>query len=123
MRAFLQENIGIVLDKQGKLAEAMELYQKVLQVRVATLGPEHPDVADSKYNIAVVKEAQGDLEEARTLFLECEQIYAKVHGADHEETLDAARRAQTVGEEDEGESEEGESEEGEEDRDDAGASP
>ena len=70
-----------------------------------------------------MKEAQGDLEGARTLFLECEQIYAQVHGADHEETLDAARRAQTVGEEDEGESEEGESEEGEEDRDNAGASP
>ena len=49
-----------------------------------------------------------------------EQIF---DGADHEETLDAARRAQTVGEEDEGESEEGESEGGEEDRDDAGASP
>ena len=49
--------------------------------------------------------------------------HARVHGADHEETLDAARRAQTVGEEDEGESEEGESEGGEEDRDDAGASP
>ena len=49
-----------------------------------------------------------------------EQIF---DGADHEEALDAARRAQTVGEEDEGESEEGESEGGEEDRDDAGASP
>ena len=74
-------------------------------------------MAASKYNIAEVKEALGDLEEARTLFLECEQIYAKVLGADHEETLDAAMRAQTVGEEDEEESEEGE-----EDRNDAGLS-
>ena len=74
-------------------------------------------MAASKYNIAGLKEAQGDLEEARTLFLECEQIYAKVLGADHEETLDAAMRAQTVGEEDEEESEEGE-----EDRNDAGLS-
>ena len=37
-----------MLHKQGKLAEAMELYQEVLRVRVATLGPEHPDVADTQ---------------------------------------------------------------------------
>ena len=64
-------------------------------------------MATSKYNIAGLKEAQGELEEARTLFLDCEQIYAKVLGADHEKTLDAAMRAQAVGEVDEEESEEG----------------
>jgi len=58
------------------------------------------------------------LEEARCLFLECEQIYANVLGVDHEETLDAAMRAQTVGEEEDEE----ESEEGEEDTDDDGLS-
>ena len=56
------------------------------------------------------------MEEARSLFLECEQIYANVLGVDHEETLDAAMRAQTVGEDTE------ESEEGEEDTDDDGLS-
>ena len=65
------------------------------------------------------------MEEARSLFLECEQIYANVLGVDHEDTLDAAMRAQTVGEEKEVEEEEEESleedeegsEEGEEDTD------
>ena len=57
------------------------------------------------------------MEEARSLFLEREQIYANVLGVDHEETLDAAMRAQTVGEEDTEESEEGE-----EDTDDVGLS-
>ena len=75
-------------------------------------------MATSKYNIAGLKEAQGELEEARSLFLECEQIYANVLGVDHEETLDAAMRAQTVGEEEDEE----ESEEGEEDTDDDGLS-
>jgi hypothetical protein len=50
-----------------------------------------------------VKEAQGDLEWAHRLFLECEQLYAKVLGADHKTTLDAAMRAQTVGEDKEDE--------------------
>ena len=76
---------------------------------------DHLDVAASKYNIASLKETQGDLEGARRLFLECEQIYAKVLGADDEETLDAAMRAQTVGEEEEDkEGAEGDSDEGEE---------
>ena len=42
-------NIGNVFLKQGKLAEALQMYQEVLRVRVATLGPEHLDVA-STYN-------------------------------------------------------------------------
>ena len=75
------------------------------------IGSEHPSVADSKYNIAELHETQGDVEEAKTLFLECEQIYAEVYGQDHSETLDAARRAQNVGQEcggDDDEEEEGE---------------
>ena len=76
---------------------------------------DHLDVAASKYNIASLKETQGDLEGARRLFLECQQIYVKVFGADHEETLDAATRAQTVGEEEEDEEGgEGDSDQGEE---------
>ena len=42
MSAFLQVKIANVLDDMGKPEEAMELYQEVLRVRVATLGPEHP---------------------------------------------------------------------------------
>jgi hypothetical protein len=62
-----------------------------------------------------LKEIQRDLEGVRRLFLECEQIYAKVLGADHEQTLDAAMRAQTVGEEEEDEEGgEGDSDQGEE---------
>ena len=100
-----------------KYEEALVEHHKALEVFLAVHGQEHPLVATSKYNIAGLKEAQGELEEARSLFLECEQIYANVLGVDHEETLDAAMRAQTVGEEDTEESEEGE-----EDTDDEGLS-
>ena len=52
------------------------------------------------------------MEGARRIFLECEHTYAKVFGADHEETLNAAGRAQAVGEEKkEEEGEEGDSDE------------
>ena len=53
MHSFVQNNIAVVLHKQGKLAEAMEMHEEVLRVRVATLGPEHLDVAKTyhKYDI------------------------------------------------------------------------
>ena len=73
---------------------------------LAVHGQDHTSVADSKYNIADLHETQGDVEEAKKLFLECEQIYAEVYGQDHSETLDAARRAQNVGQEEEEEEEE-----------------
>ena len=110
-------NIGNVLDDMGNPEEALVELKKGVDVLVSVNGYEHISVASSKYNIAGLKEAQGELEEARSLFLECEQIYANVLGVDHEETLDAAMRAQTVGEEDTEESEEGE-----EDTDDEGLS-
>ena len=93
--------IGNVYQRQGKYEQALVQHQKALEAFLAVYGQEH----HSWYNIADLKEAQGDLEEARTLFLECEQIYANVLGVDHEETLDAAMRAQTVGEEEEEEEE------------------
>ena len=40
-----QSNIAVVLGEQGKFAEALEMHQKVLSVRVETLGADHPQVA------------------------------------------------------------------------------
>jgi tetratricopeptide (TPR) repeat protein len=109
------KNMAIIYETQGHYDQALEVYKPVLETKIRVCGQDSLNVAASKYNIASLKETQGDLEGARRLFLECEQIYAKVLGADHEETLDAAMRAQTVGEEKEDEEgEEGDSDEGEE---------
>ena len=90
-------NIGNVYNSQGKYEEALVQYRRSLDIKFRVLDHSHPDVANSKYNIADLHEKQGDVEEAKKLFLECEQIYAGVYGQDHSETLDAARRAQNVG--------------------------
>ena len=76
-------------------------------------------MANSKYNIARVYEEQGDVEEAKQL-VECEQIYAEVYGPDHSETLDAARRAQNVGQECGGDDDEDEDEEDEDEEEEEG---
>ena len=91
-------NIGVVYERMGRFQEALEMYQKALEIRIKVFnGRDHTDVADSKYNIANVFETQGKRDEARKLFLECEQIYSKEYGPDHEETLEAARRAGALG--------------------------
>ena len=53
MHLCVQSNIASVRRKQGKLAEALQMHQEVLRVRVATLGPEHLDVAKTynKYDL------------------------------------------------------------------------
>ena len=104
MGVFLQENIGIVLKKQGKLAEAMELFREVLRVRVATLGPDHPRAAATytKYDpdfffiitmpdsmrsglcsMGNVLRRQGKLPEALEVHNKALVIYLKIHGPDH----------------------------------------
>jgi hypothetical protein len=107
--------MAIMYQNQGHCDKALDIYRSVLETKIRVCGHNSQNVAASKYNIAGLKETQGDLEGARRVFLGCEQIYAKVLGAGHEEILDAAMRAQTVGEEEEDkEGEKGDSDEGEE---------
>jgi tetratricopeptide (TPR) repeat protein len=43
----------------GKLTMALEVYQQGLEIRMATLHPDHPDVAESLNNIAIVLNDMG----------------------------------------------------------------
>ena len=107
MNPFVQNNIAIVLWRQGKLAEAMELYQEVLRVRVATLGPEHLDVAttyttydpvfffiipDSMRSVlcsmGIVLHSQGKFPEALEVHNKALAIYLKIHGHMHPAVAD-----------------------------------
>ena len=58
-------NLATVLKYQGELKQAKEYYERALAIRQQTLGPKHPDVADSCNNLAIVLGHQGDLEQAK----------------------------------------------------------
>ena len=47
-------NIGMVYDSQGKYEEALEVYQKALEIRTRVFGSDHPDVANSYLGIGNV---------------------------------------------------------------------
>ena len=83
MHVYLQENIAAVLVEQGKLAEALEMLQEVLRVRVATLGPDHPLIAGTKWNIGIVLLKQAKYDEALSLLNEALQVKKKLLGEEH----------------------------------------
>jgi tetratricopeptide (TPR) repeat protein len=88
-----QNNMAIVLKQQGKLEEALELYQRSLDTKIRAFGPDHVSVANTKYNMAFVHRRLGNKNDAQQSFRAAASIYAAVYGAGHSETIDALRQA------------------------------
>ena len=106
LAATTQDNIGCVLQAQGKLPEALQMHEKALKTRVTVLGPEHPLVADtkSKYaclyrsgssnvhpgclvcSIASVLCEQGKVHKAISLLSQAHTIYQASYGPEHPQT-------------------------------------
>jgi len=85
-------NIGNVCDSQGKYEEALEYYQKDLDITVRLVG-DGPSVADSKENIGLVFKKMTKKSEARQMFTEAAGIRRKMLGADHPLTKKSERLA------------------------------
>lgn len=60
-------NLGLVLRRIGKLAEAREHYERALRIRENALGPEHPEVARTLAAITSLASNSGDFARAREL--------------------------------------------------------
>ena len=82
-------SIGAVLVDQGKYPEALEYYNKSLEIKIKVHGLDHPVAAGTLYNIALVHRRQGRHDLEAECFEKCAVIYGKVHGDAHSETVDA----------------------------------
>merc|ERR1712087_844639 len=82
-------NMACVLDEQGDLTQAMELYRKAISIWKRVLGEQHSKVADIHYNISIVYEKKGQYTEAAFECSKARDIYEKNYGKNHNETLDA----------------------------------
>ena len=82
----------LVYNSQGKYEEALEYYQKDLDITARLVG-DHPSVADSKENIGLVFKKMTKKSEARQMFTEAAGIRRKVLGADHPLTKKSERLA------------------------------
>ncbi len=54
-------NLGALYKIQGKLSQAVPVFQRAIAIREKALGADHPQVANSLNNLAVVYKTQGNL--------------------------------------------------------------
>jgi CHAT domain-containing protein/Tfp pilus assembly protein PilF len=71
------------LYRQGRYSEATPLAQRVLRIREAALGLNHPDVGTSINNLAILYQSQGLYRDAEPLFKRALAISEKAFGANH----------------------------------------
>ena len=81
-----------MFQQQGKYPEALKMYEKVLKTRVAVLGPEHLDTANTYNNIGEVYRQQAKYPEAMEMYEKSLEIKLKVVGRDHLEVAIAQNK-------------------------------
>jgi tetratricopeptide (TPR) repeat protein len=74
---------ALLYDNQGRYADAEPLYKRALAIREKTLGPDHPDVAQSLNNLASLYDHQGRYADAEPLSKRSLAIREKALGPDH----------------------------------------
>jgi len=84
--AHVLNNLADLHRKLGRYDQALELHQRALAIREATLGPGHPDTGMSLYNVALVYYEFGRFTDARLLLLRVLGIEEATTGPEHPET-------------------------------------
>jgi eukaryotic-like serine/threonine-protein kinase len=80
-------DLAIVLDRMGKLAEQQKILEVVVAVKRRTLGPEDPSTLRSANNLAIALAMQGLLEDAVKLASETLDIQRRLEGSESITTL------------------------------------
>jgi tetratricopeptide (TPR) repeat protein len=78
--AGLLNDAGVYLYERGRYTDAEPLYQQALAIREKTLGPEHPDLAQSLNNLAGLYATQGRYIKAEPLYQRALAIREKALG-------------------------------------------
>ena len=81
-------SLGYLFNDQGKLVEAEQMYQRVLQGYEKAWGPEHTSTLGTVNNLGLLYKNQGKLVEAEQMYQRALQGYQKAWGPEHTSTLD-----------------------------------
>uniref|UniRef100_A0A7M5X742 Uncharacterized protein n=1 Tax=Clytia hemisphaerica TaxID=252671 RepID=A0A7M5X742_9CNID len=82
-----QHNIAFCLQETGKTKEALEIYRKVEEKQLTTLGSDHQSVLTTQHNIAQCLQKNGKTKEALEIYRQVEQKQLTTFGSDHPELL------------------------------------
>jgi tetratricopeptide (TPR) repeat protein/CHAT domain-containing protein len=74
--------------QQGRHAEALSLAQEMSAIRLAALGPEHPDITESQLVLATVLQQMGRYQEAEPLYRQALATRTRLLGASHPAVAD-----------------------------------
>ncbi len=80
-------NLALSLSRQGKHAEAEQIYREALAVETRVLGPEHPGTLNTARNLAVTLFDQRKYAEAQPLCAAALEVQRRVLGPAHPHTL------------------------------------
>jgi tetratricopeptide (TPR) repeat protein len=83
----LLDRVGEYLHGRGRYVEAKALLERVVAIREATLGPDHPDTLDIRATLASLLRRQGQLPEAENELRAVLTRRQQVLGDDHPATL------------------------------------
>jgi tetratricopeptide (TPR) repeat protein len=92
----LLDKVGRYLHGRARYVEAAALLKRALAIREATLGPDHPDTAQSLNNLAGVLHDQGDPTGAHGLYERALAIREATLGPEHPDTAWSLNRLATV---------------------------
>ena len=76
-------NYGVLLRRQKKYNEALEMYKKALETQLETFGSNHPAVGRSYGNIGTIYMETGQYAEAENYILKSLQILSNFFGTNH----------------------------------------
>ncbi|PQE06061.1 hypothetical protein CJF30_00005019 [Rutstroemia sp. NJR-2017a BBW] len=80
-------NLGYLYEKEDKLVEAEQMYQRALQGKEKVLGPEHMWTLDTVNNLGIIYAEQGKLVEAEHMFQRALQGKENVGVPEHKSIL------------------------------------
>jgi serine/threonine protein kinase/tetratricopeptide (TPR) repeat protein len=83
MRAWLFNDLGCVLELQGRYAESIQAASRAVELKQKTLGEGHPDIGISEMNLAISLKDAGRREEALTHIERALKVMEKGLGAGH----------------------------------------
>ncbi|KAK3176124.1 hypothetical protein OEA41_007446 [Lepraria neglecta] len=80
-------NFALVYSEVGRRQEALQLTERVVEVRKRTLGEDHSDTLGSMHNLAISYSEVGQGQEALQLTERVVEVYKRTLGEEHPDTL------------------------------------
>lgn len=81
------DNFASVCERQGKTAQAMELYDKALKLAAKTLAPNHPDAVKLRQNAAQFMARNGAIQASEPVLENAVKISSQSQGENHPDTV------------------------------------